>query len=37
MSWLRFAGLDHLGHPPVELPKLHRDALQRVDWPEVAP
>lgn len=29
-------GLDHLGHPPAEVPKLHRAALDAVTWPEVA-
>ena len=26
-------GLDHLGFPPVDLPKTHRDALEAVRWP----
>lgn len=26
-------GLDHLGHPPVDLPKTHRRALDAVHWP----
>lgn len=34
--WLRAMGLDHLGHAPVSLPQTHRDALVRVDWPEVS-
>lgn len=35
--WLRAAGLDHLGHPVVDLPKAHRAALDAVAWPaEVA-
>lgn len=29
-------GLDHLGHPLVDLPKTHRDALDAVRWPEVS-
>jgi len=33
--WLRAMGLDHLGHPLVEVPKTHRDALAKVAWPEV--
>jgi crossover junction endodeoxyribonuclease RuvC len=28
-------GLDHLGCPVVEVPKAHRAALDKVDWPEV--
>ncbi|MEO3856138.1 hypothetical protein [Acrocarpospora sp. B8E8] len=35
-AWLRMAGLDHLGHPVVELPQLHRGALAKVAWPEVS-
>lgn len=35
-AWLRMAGLDHLGHPVVELPQLHRGALAKVVWPEVS-
>lgn len=33
--WLQSMGLDHLGHPVVDLPKLHRAALAKVAWPEV--
>ncbi|MFI6814460.1 hypothetical protein ACIBG7_18760 [Nonomuraea sp. NPDC050328] len=33
--WLRAAGLDRLGSPLVELPKAQRDALAKVDWPQV--
>lgn len=33
--WLAYMGLDHLGWPVVEMPKAHRDALAKVDWPEV--
>jgi Holliday junction resolvasome RuvABC endonuclease subunit len=32
--WLRAAGLDHLGHPPVNLPKAQREALAKVAWPQ---
>lgn len=32
--WLQAMGLDHLGRPPVPLPKLHRGALAKVTWPE---
>ncbi|HUR74418.1 MAG TPA: hypothetical protein VMZ00_09080 [Sporichthya sp.] len=32
--WLRAAGLDQLGHPIVDLPKSHRDALAKVAWPQ---
>jgi len=31
--WLRAMGLDHLGHPPVDLPKAQREALAKVYWP----
>lgn len=38
--WLRAMGLDHLGHPVVDLPKVQRAALypktKRDIWPEVA-
>lgn len=34
-AWLRFAGLDALGFPAFELPKVQRDALAKVSWPEV--
>lgn len=33
--WLRAMGLDHLGHPPVAMPAAHREALDKVAWPEV--
>lgn len=33
--WLRCAGLDHLGRPPVAMPATHRAALEKVIWPEV--
>lgn len=33
--WLRAMGLDHLGCPVVEVPKTHRAALEKVEWPEV--
>lgn len=37
-AWfLRAMGLDHLGHPPADLPETHRAALKRVAWPEVTP
>lgn len=29
-------GADYLGHPIAEMPKTHRAALDRIDWPEVA-
>lgn len=35
--WLQAMGLDYLGHPVCELPQLHRGALGKVSWPEVAP
>lgn len=34
--WLRYMGLDALGHPAVDLPKSHREALDKVTWPETA-
>lgn len=34
--WLWLAGLDHLGAPLVELPKVQRDRLAKVKWPEVS-
>ncbi|MBA0053491.1 Holliday junction endonuclease [Streptomyces sp. AJS327] len=33
--WLWCAGRDHLGIPPIELPKAQRDRLAKVCWPEV--
>lgn len=35
--WLRCMGLDHLGHPPITVPKTQRAALDTVTWPEVTP
>jgi Holliday junction resolvasome RuvABC endonuclease subunit len=34
--WLRTLGLDHLGHPVVEMPQLNRAVLTKVDWPAPA-
>lgn len=34
--WLRAAGLDHLGHAPVDMPKAQRVALDKAIWPEMA-
>jgi hypothetical protein len=35
-AWFLAAmGLDHLGCPPVDMPKAHRAALEKVAWPEV--
>ncbi|MEU4332361.1 hypothetical protein [Nonomuraea dietziae] len=31
--WLRAAGLEVLGSPPVDVPKAQRDALAKVSWP----
>lgn len=31
--WLMAMAADHYGHPIVELPKTHRDALAKVAWP----
>jgi Holliday junction resolvasome RuvABC endonuclease subunit len=33
--WLRAAGLDHLGAPPVALPAAQRAALNNITWPAV--
>lgn len=33
--WLRAMGLDHLGHPIVDLPQVQRAALDKVAWPEL--
>jgi crossover junction endodeoxyribonuclease RuvC len=33
---LQAMGLDHLGHPRAMMPALHRAALDKVHWPEVA-
>lgn len=35
-AWLRFMGLDALGHPEFELPAAQRAALDKVEWPETA-
>jgi Holliday junction resolvasome RuvABC endonuclease subunit len=34
-EWLRLMGLDALGHPVIDLPKVHREALAKVAWPQV--
>jgi Holliday junction resolvasome RuvABC endonuclease subunit len=34
--WLRAMGLDAVGQPVIDLPKLHRGALAKVTWPEMA-
>lgn len=31
--WLRAAGLHHLGHPIVDVPATHAEALDRITWP----
>ena len=33
--WLRAMALDHYGQPTVALPKIHRDALNKVLWPDI--
>jgi Holliday junction resolvasome RuvABC endonuclease subunit len=33
--WLRAAGLDHYGHPVVQVPQSHRAALAKVAWPNL--
>jgi Holliday junction resolvasome RuvABC endonuclease subunit len=35
-AWLRWMGLDALGHAEFALPVKHREALAKVAWPEVA-
>lgn len=32
-AWLRWAGLDWLGHPEVSLPAAQRDRLTKATWP----
>lgn len=32
--WLRALGLDHLGHPVLNLPQTHRRALEKIRWPK---
>lgn len=32
-AWLRAAGLDHLGVPPLPMPQANRAALGKVAWP----
>lgn len=34
--WLSTLGLDHLGWPPVDLPKAQRAALDKVTWPDLS-
>jgi len=34
--WLRAMALDHYGHPLVAMPQTHRQALEKVAWPELA-
>jgi len=31
--WLRALGLDHLGHPVVDMPQTNRAVLTKVHWP----
>lgn len=33
--WLRAAGLDRSGAPPVKMPAAHREALTNAEWPGV--
>ncbi len=32
--WLRSAALDHYGEPVVAMPRIHREALAKMAWPE---
>jgi Holliday junction resolvasome RuvABC endonuclease subunit len=34
--WLRAMALDHYGYPVATVPASHREALGKVDWPEIA-
>lgn len=34
-AWLRFMALDHYGQPVMGLPQNHRDALAKVQWPNL--
>ena len=34
-AWLRWAALDHYGQPEFELPKVQRERLSKVAWPEL--
>lgn len=34
--WLRALGLDHFGHPVVDMPQLNRAVLAKVHWPLLA-
>lgn len=34
--WLRAAALDHYGQPEFDLPKVQRERLTKVTWPELA-
>lgn len=34
--WLRAAALDHYGQPEFELPKVQRERLAKVTWPDLA-
>lgn len=33
-AWLRWAGLDRLGHPEFDLPKVQRTRLDKISWPQ---
>jgi hypothetical protein len=35
-AWLRWAALDHYGQPEFDLPKVQRDRLAKVTWPDLA-
>ena len=32
-AWLRYAGLDALGHPAIDLPEAQKSTLYKVKWP----
>jgi hypothetical protein len=34
--WLRAAALDHYGQPEFDLPKVQRERLAKVVWPDLA-
>jgi len=33
--WLRYAALHHYGHAPFDVPQSHRDAIEKIDWPQL--
>lgn len=33
--WLRYAALHHYGHAPFDVPQPHRDAIEKITWPQL--